>query len=351
MRCLRVVLALATLVGCAPSGAGSADGGASGADANPFAPDADPYGPDAGSSCATVPDPSPSWLTAYQQEIVGKLSGNIEISPGTTLPDRATGARRTIVRNYLAGELTTLGYTAQRHTYDTGENVYAELPAAGAGKPWVVIGAHFDSVSGAPGANDNATGVAVVMALARYLRAVDCRQINVMFVFFDQEEVGLVGSTFFAGWLQQSGLDVAAVHTVDQMGWDMDGDRAIELERPDTGLYELYSAATSAGGLSVPLVETQTGSTDHVSFRQKGFAAVGITEEYAGGDTTPYYHTPGDTYATVNFAYLASTTALVDYTFAAMATGALDARPASGAFGVARPTALPGAVRRFESIR
>ncbi len=212
-----------------------------------------------------------------------------------------------------------------------------------------MIGAHFDSVSGSPGANDNGTGVSIVMALARYLRAVDCRQINVMFVFFDQEEVGLVGSTFFAGWLQQSGLDVAAVHTVDQMGWDQDGDRAIELERPDTGLYELYSAATAAGGFSVPLAATQTGSTDHVSFRQKGFAAVGITEEYAGGDTTPYYHTPGDTYDTVNFAYLALTTALVDYTFAAMATGALAPRPASGAYGVRRPAVLPGAVRRFES--
>ncbi len=355
MRCSRVcvTLAIAVLAGCGPGGAGPDGGNAPDADpaapdANPNAPDADPYAPDGG-GCAAAPDPSPPWLGAYEQEIVGKLSGQTEIFSGTTLPDRATGARRTIVRDYLDGELTALGYTAKRHTYDTGENVYAELPATVAGKPWVVLGAHFDTVSGAPGANDNATGVAVVLSVARYLRTVQCRQINVMFVFFDQEEVGLVGSTFFAGWLAQSGLDVAAVHTVDQMGWDMDGDRAIELERPDTGLYELYSAATATGGFSVPLVETQTGSTDHVSFRQKGFAAIGITEEYAGGDTTPFYHMPGDTYATVNFAYLASTSALVDYTFAAIATGALDPRPASASYGVVRPRALPGAVRRFQS--
>ncbi len=132
MRCLRIILAFAVLAGCGPSGGAGADGGASGADADPYAPDADPYAPDANpyapdasSSCAAAPDPSPSWLTSYQQEIVGKLSGHIEIAAGTTLPDRATGARRTIVRDYLAAELTTLGYTAMRHTYDTGENVYA----------------------------------------------------------------------------------------------------------------------------------------------------------------------------------------------------------------------------------
>ena len=56
---------------------------------------------------------------------------------------------------------------------------------------------------------------------------------------------------------------------------------------------------------------TTTGSTDHASFRPT-FLAIGLTEEYTSGDTTPYYHKAGDTFDTVNFPYLLSTTVLVN---------------------------------------
>jgi hypothetical protein len=48
-----------------------------------------------------------------------------------------------------------------------------------------------------------------------------------------------------------------------------------------------------------------------VSFRELGFAAVGLTEEYVSGDTTPHYHLPSDAYETVSLPYLASSTALL----------------------------------------
>jgi Zn-dependent M28 family amino/carboxypeptidase len=205
-----------------------------------------------------------------------------------------------------------LGLTPAEHAYGSGTNVYATLPAT-MGMQTVVFGAHFDSVAVSPGANDNATGVAAVFAVARYATKLTCRSKSLIFVLFDEEEVGLVGSKQFAAKLKNDGTMVHSVHTIDQMGWDMDGDRAIELELPDTGLRELYQAAVTKLGVSVPLTPTMTSSTDHSSFRPT-FLAVGLTEEYASrpSDTTPYYHKAGDVFDTVNFAYLLSTTTVVN---------------------------------------
>ena len=118
-------------------------------------------------------------------------------------------------------------------------------------------------------------------------------------------------------------ITVVSVHTIDQMGWDQDGDRAIELERADEGLFELYAAAEPLAPGVTPLVPTDTGSTDHVSFRDLGFPAVGLTEEYVSGDTTPHYHLPSDTFETVDLAYLASSTALLHAAIGGLVAGEL----------------------------
>jgi hypothetical protein len=267
-----------------------------------------------------APPLDPAWLVDYQTAIVAQLSGAAEISPGVTLPDRATPGRRDATRARLLDALDELGLAASVQDYGEGANVWAAIPATEAGGPaseeTLVFGAHFDTVPGSPGANDNATGVAVALSLARWLGDAPCRRRNVIVVFLDQEEIGLIGSAAFAAFLVQQALHVVAVHTIDQMGWDADGDRAVELERPDPGLLEVYEASAAGLTPAVPLTATQTGATDHVSFRAAGFDAVGLTEEFVSGDTTPHYHAPTDTFETVNFAYLQSTTVLVHATFA-----------------------------------
>ena len=267
--------------------------------------------PDLPAACDTAPDPNAPWVGPLQDELVARLTGAAEISPGLTLPDRASNHNRGLARDYLAGTWTEMGFEVERHEYAvSGTNIYTTVPATTDSEEWIVFGAHFDSVPSSPGANDNATGVAMVVAASEYAARIECRGVNWLFVLFDQEEIGLVGSAAFADSLVQSGIDVSAVHTVDQMGWDQDHDRGLELERPGTGLHELYSAVAQQAGLSVSLQVTQTGATDHVSFRERGFLAVGLTEEFVNGDTTPHYHQPSDSYATVDFEYLRSSTIL-----------------------------------------
>ena len=263
-----------------------------------------------GGACAPV-NPNDATITAYQSDIVGRLTGQTDITPGVRLVNRGTAANRQTARDYLKKLFQDLSLTPLEHNYGSGINVYAQLASTSGGTQTVVLGAHYDSVMVSPGANDNATGVAAVYAVARYAAKLPCRSKALIFAMFDEEEVGLVGSKQFATKLRSDATMVHSVHTIDQMGWDQDGDRAIELELPDTGLRELYEAAATKLGVTIPMKNTTTGSTDHSSFRPT-FLAIGLTEEYTSGDTTPYYHKVGDTYDTVNFPYLLSTTVLVN---------------------------------------
>jgi hypothetical protein len=273
--------------------------------------------PPDGGTCTPV-NPNDATITAYQSDIVGRLTGQTDITPGVRLVNRATAANRQTARDYLKRLFQDLTLTPLEHNYGTGTNVYAQLASTTGGAQTVVLGAHYDTVTVSPGANDNATGVAAVYAIARYATKLPCRSKALMFALFDEEEVGLVGSKQFATKLRSDSTMVHSVHTIDQMGWDQDGDRAIELELPDVGLRELYVAAATKLGVTIPMKNTTTASTDHSSFRPT-FLAIGLTEEYTSGDTTPYYHRVGDTYDTVNFPYLLSTTVLVNQMIADLA--------------------------------
>jgi Zn-dependent M28 family amino/carboxypeptidase len=200
-----------------------------------------------------------------------------------------------------------LGWTPQLHTYTTGANVHATIPATMGNGPEIIVGAHFDSVVGSPGANDNASGVAVVLAVARYLGETPCRAAPVTIVLFDGEENGLLGSRAFA--LTRTVASVHAVHTIDQVGWDQDDDLRFELELPTPELEAEYRAAAVTVGALVSTTTTQ--GTDHEAFRDRAFAAIGLTEEYVGGDTSPHRHTAQDTASTIDVSYLAAGTKVV----------------------------------------
>ena len=289
----RVATLALVVAACADPSTGEPDGGAT-ADA----------APDASVPCAAPTALLPG-LASYLDTTIAQLS----------LTPRASSAQRTAAREFLRGELVRLGLTATVENYGSGANVVAELAATtGADAPLVVLGAHFDTVPSSPGADDNATGTAAVLALVQQLGAQPCRDHAVRFVLFDQEEIGLVGSTYHARQLRTSGRAVTAVHTLDQLGWDSDGDRRYEIELPTPALLTAYQTAAATLGLAVE--ETTSSGTDHEAFRERGFAAVGVSEEFVGGDTTPHYHAPSDTAATLDDGAVARATLLVAHVVA-----------------------------------
>ncbi len=245
-------------------------------------------GPD-GTQC-TMPSLDAPWLGAFLTDAMTQLAGG----------PRFTTTQRAAIRTYLKQAMGDIGWTATESPFSGGANVIATIPATMGDRDEIILGAHFDTVMNSPGANDNASGTAVVLAVARYLKDMPCRTAPVTIVLFDLEEAGLFGSRAFAMLRQPA--TVRAVHTIDQVAWDGDNDRRFELEVPTSELeIEWRNAATHVG---VNVVTTNTEGTDHQAFRERGFAAIGLTEEYVGHDTSPHRHAPTDTLSTVNMPYL-----------------------------------------------
>ncbi len=169
-----------------------------------------------------------------------------------------------------------LNVNAQRQVV-TGRNVIAHLP--GVTQPKMILGGHYDSVAGSPGANDNASGTAVVLAIARNLSSTPLAG-QVWFVAFDGEEDGLHGSRAFVNAAQPQFLSALK----GMMNFDMVG---VNNQLGIGGT----SSLTSLVQTSLPQVKTfgSMSGSDHASFADKG---VPVLFFYRGSERN--YHTPND---------------------------------------------------------
>lgn len=257
-----------------------------------------------------------AYQNSEQAEILSKLTGHSPIKPGVTLKDRHAQESREIAAAFLKEKLAVFCDQVEIENYsETGNNVVGTLKSTTGSDEWIVFGAHYDSVKDCPGANDNASGVVLVYEVAKHIASLTNRKYNLRVVFFDEEERGLIGSKAYAQKLVDEQLNVVSVHTIDQLGWDNDGDKGIELEMPTEEIKNHYLKVAKDFGYEFPIQMSTVTSTDHRSFRRAGFNATGITEEYKNGDTTPHYHKPTDTYETINFDYLTTITAYVAKVF------------------------------------
>jgi Zn-dependent M28 family amino/carboxypeptidase len=251
-----------------------------------------------------------------QKEIVSKLTGDSFISDSVKLKDRYTSDNKQLCIKYLSALLWNYCSNVSIQSYSkTGNNLWGIIPSTTGSSEYIIIGAHYDGIPGCPAANDNATGVAAIYSVGESISTLKKRKYNTLVVFFDEEEKGMVGSRAFASKVKSDSLKVMSVHTIDQLGWDNDADKAIELELPSESLKETYLKVASDNKLNFPIHITKVGSTDHSAFRRLGYNATGITEEYVNGDTTPHYHQATDSFTTVNFDYLQSVTSYLKKVF------------------------------------
>jgi hypothetical protein len=238
------------------------------------------------------------------EALAAVLTGQKPMPDGLTIPERGTTQGRDLTRKFIMSVLESYGYKPELHNYrSSGSNILVRLMAEQPTQEYILVGAHLDSVRNA-GADDNNSGTVAVLEAARVLKNLQGRKLNLIFAWFDEEELGLVGSRYLAKDLKKQGLNITSVHTLDMVGWDSDKDRVIEIEQPDGPLWDYYQMVNKSHQLNLPLSRTSSGDTDHVAFRNEGFTSVGLCEEWVGGDTTPYYHRRTDTYTTLDFGYL-----------------------------------------------
>ncbi|UCH93446.1 MAG: M28 family peptidase [Candidatus Aminicenantes bacterium] len=117
---------------------------------------------------------------------------------------------------WIAEQLQSYGY----HSFFQGryKNVVSVLPGSNGG-PMFLIGAHYDSVPGTPGADDNASAVAALLACAKAICHYE-EEAHVCFVAFNREEDGMMGSwDFVTNYLPKSGLIIRQVHILEMVGY------------------------------------------------------------------------------------------------------------------------------------
>ena len=200
---------------------------------------------------------------------------------------------------------------------------------------YVVCGSHFDSftwsvMSGgnAPGADDNATGVASVLESARIMTQYEF-EYSIIYCAFGAEEEGLYGSDAYATRCAQQGMDILGYFNNDMNGYLNPGDPIhIDCIYPNSvapiGTYYMNVGSVYFPELPIRHVNFDEGDSDHTSFNENGYMGIYPFEDYQ--NYSPYIHTVNDLigtsvnswemsqqYCRMNIGCLAELATLVDH--------------------------------------
>jgi len=238
---------------------------------------------------------------------IGQLSGRGSVLVGgapTTFTTRSTPtalcdkAEQYVFERFQAMGYTDVAYDPYTFSSTSARNVVATKPGAEYPNRVVIIGGHLDSTSpsattNAPGANDNASGTAGVLAAAAILKDYSFKN-TIKFIAFTGEEQGLYGSEHYANAAQANGDSIVAVVIFDMIGWkNLNYKIDIEGESAWLPLMNVMNdACAQFTTLQTDLVLNSFGS-DHVPFQDNNYPAfLAIEDEY---DDYPCYHQTCDT--------------------------------------------------------
>jgi len=233
-------------------------------------------------------------------------------------------------RDWIAQKFRDWGYTdvttPKFHYNGWHYNVMVVKPGAAEPDKVIVIGGHYDSINlegdrwtFAPGADDDGSGVALTMEIARVLADVPLRK-TVIFMPFAAEEIGLLGSDDAASDFALAGTKLEVMFNFDMVGYTDDDYWDIDLSSGDVYAYRNLSAATANRVTElIPIITYMGSSSDHYSFYQEGFNIVDCIESdfnYGG------WHTNLDLTSRMNFPYLAEVTKMAVVSLAIVADAA-----------------------------
>ena len=232
------------------------------------------------------------------------------------------------VRSFVLEELQVHGPVEKHHFgegADAGVNLILRLPGQRPELAPVLVAAHYDGPLGSPGADDNASGVAALLELARRWAQTPPKR-PVWLVAFDQEEWGMVGSAALARELKSSGQRLHLMlslemlgYTAEEQNYPLEAMKALYGSRGDfialvanTGAAALLPGLSRGMGahvktkvLPVPFKGRQLPDvrlSDHSPFWDEGYNAVMVTD--TSFMRNPHYHKPSDTIETLDLPFL-----------------------------------------------
>lgn len=231
---------------------------------------------------------------------------------GTWLQQRAGG---------LLGSLFTQPFNT------TGLNVFAYKWGVTHPGRKVIICGHYDAMPGgpvaAPAADDDGSGTVSVLEAMRVLLPYAFEN-TICFAFWDKEELGLLGSHYFAGVAAASDDTIVGVVNMDVIAFDSNGDRHMKVHtKPIANSLAIKDTALMVNttyGIDLPITVQNPGATysDHASFWQEGYGAILVIEDFEN-DGNPHYHTSTDLLQYMDLEYWADLTKLSIGTAACLA--------------------------------
>lgn len=240
-------------------------------------------------------------------------------------------------REFLVRTLRDSGFRPRLQTYRVDgrvcSNIEVEQTGAEVPEKIIVVGAHYDSVRGSPGANDNASGVAGVLALASFMKAF-CLKKTLRFLLFVNEEppytrTSNMGSLVYARDCYRRNDQIEAMISLEEIGYFPSNDKQTTVE---PWLYRFMSPSNKqfisfiGNRSSRALVKTMTRvfqqetnfpvkylalpgffpgirSSDHWAFWKQGYQAMMVTD--TAWARYPFYHTGEDTPEKLNYGKMA----------------------------------------------
>ena len=269
-------------------------------------------------------------MTEDETELRGRLESHVRALAG------AIGERNVLTPNalaraeeYIRRALGGSGYQVAAQTYDiplgpplTVRNIEVEILGTASPDEIVIVGAHYDTVPGCAGANDNTTGIAAVLELARLLPARTMDRTVRLVAFVNEEppffRTDLMGSRVYARRCRERDENVVAMFSLETIGFYVDEPGSqkypfpFSLFYPDTGNFVGFvgnlgsrsltrravrafreSTEFPSEGIAAPGWIPGIGWSDQWSFWREGYPGVMITD--TAPFRYPHYHTPQDT--------------------------------------------------------
>ena len=219
---------------------------------------------------------------------------------GTRKYDTQTAVQ---AQNWIKSHFDRLGYSTELQTVNDfiTHNVIATKVGTKYPDQYVVCGCHYDSYTFAggvaPGADDNGTGTAGMMEIARILSNYNFDR-TIIICCFTAEEIGLYGSAAYAARCQQQGMNIIGYFNIDMSGYLQTGSQIHTSVIYPSSAESLYNYYKETCGIYLPnfIVEhgnLSGGDSDHTSFNNHGYMGIYPFED--AQHYSPYIHTAGDT--------------------------------------------------------
>lgn len=290
--------------------------------------------------------PGKSWtgavppLSAEEQQVQANLKRHVEFLAGQ-VGERNVWQPGSLAAasGYIRDTLEAVGYRVHAQAYDsrgeTVQNLEIELPGTTAPQEIVVVGAHYDTVPGGPGANDNGSGIAALLEIARLLAGKSHDRTLRLVAFTNEEQpfsnTDEMGSRVYAERSRERGEQVAAMLSLETIGF-YTGQAASQRYPfpfsyfyPDTGNFVGFvgnlpswrlvrqavgafraSTAFPSEGVAAPAWVGGVGWSDHASFWQAGYPAIMVTD--TAFFRYRHYHDATDTPEKLDYTGLARVT-------------------------------------------